>query len=77
LSFDQLPKEQKGASSIHFEGQAALGELRLESYFMISALMNDVSSGRYKTLESAAKGEAVGYANGVARLHADNAGRWR
>jgi RHS repeat-associated protein len=69
LSFDQLPKEQKGASSIHFEGQAALGELRLESYFMISALMNDVSAGRYKTLEAAAQGEAVGYATGVERLN--------
>ncbi|MGH9966710.1 MAG: RHS repeat-associated core domain-containing protein [Pyrinomonadaceae bacterium] len=69
LSFDQLPKEQKGAPSIHFEGQAALKQLRDESYFMISALMNDVNSGRYKTLEAAAKGEAVGYATGVERLN--------
>jgi hypothetical protein len=69
LSFDQLPKEQKGASSIHFEGHAALGQLRNESYFMISALMNDVTSGRYKTLEAAAQGEAVGYATGVERLN--------
>ncbi|MGH9971397.1 MAG: RHS repeat-associated core domain-containing protein, partial [Pyrinomonadaceae bacterium] len=68
LSFDQLAKEQKGGSSIHFEGQAALKQLRDESYFMISALLNDVSSGRYKTLEAAAKGEAIGYAEGVKRL---------
>lgn len=35
---------------------------------MISALMNDVSSGRYNTLDAAAKGEAVGYAKGQERL---------
>jgi RHS repeat-associated protein len=68
LSFDQYPKEQKGASKIHFEGSAALGQLRLECYFMISALIRDVNDGMYKTLEAAAKGEAVGYADGVARL---------
>jgi photosystem II stability/assembly factor-like uncharacterized protein len=65
LTFTQLPREQKGGSSQVITGRDALQHLKNEAYLMISALMNDVTSGRYTDIASAAKGEALGYETGL------------
>jgi Fibronectin type III domain len=63
LEFEQFTKDLADKTKITFQGQAAEDELGNEIYYMASAMINRMADGDYKSLQSYAMSESVGYKN--------------